>query len=194
MNVYLMAFLVVLGYVLVALGVMRSVSPMRYRRLRDTAHMPVDDAQREARKMSAQDGFAWPVFLVAFGILAPLIILFDGVPWAGRKVAEGVATGAGALAPALAPVTGWVNKPLALEVKRDEALALTARADEPMADEPLIPDEIARWTPPISARRTYETKIADTVIEMERDAARLRRDAARIRQDAERVRARRYNR
>lgn len=147
----LIILMALLGYLFVACGVLRWELPRQYEALRTPRNgmqMSEDDARRAAVKLSLQTAFTWPLLLAAFGLLVPMVVVFDGVPAVARATGRGALAVGRATAPALAPVTTWATKPLDAAVNRDRQLALAARADEPVPDTPLVPDEIATWTPP----------------------------------------------
>lgn len=157
-------------YLAVALGVTRTMAPRQYAALRTPCNgvqMPEDDARREAFKLSAQTGLLWPVFGVAAGIMLPLWFVFDAIPTAAVFTGKTAVKAASGAYPALAPIAGWVNRPLTLAVEKDKALALAARADEPIEDEPLIPDEIARWNPPVKLTPKFSTNPMDDPVVIE---------------------------
>lgn len=160
----IIVLMAVLGYLFVALGILRWEMPRQYTRLRtprNGVQMSEDDARRETVKLACQTAFTWPLLLAAFTALAPMVVVFDGIPAAGRAAGRGVIAAGRATAPALGPVTTWATKPLDAAVNRDRQLALAARADEPVADTPLVPDEIAKWTDPRkkAPRATWQTEL-----------------------------------
>lgn len=157
MSAVMIVLLAMLGYLIVALGVLRWEMPRQYDHLRtprNGVQMPEDDARRATIRLACQTAFTWPLLLCAFGLLAPMIVVFDGIPAAGRAAGRGATAAGRAAAPALAPVTNWATKPLDAAVNRDRQLALSARADEPVPDVPLVPDEIATWVDPRFRGRT----------------------------------------
>jgi hypothetical protein len=153
MSAIAMVALSLLGYVVTAVGLLRPFYLSDYKFLREPKNgvqMPVLDAKRNAIKSAAGFAFAWPGVLVLFGLMLPLVVVFDLVPKGVKALGRGIAAGSAVAGPVVAgPLINWVSAPVEREIAAETALALEARADAGEGPpSPLIPDSIALWEPP----------------------------------------------